>query len=85
MGKVSTKIAQPECHIGYPFRQLEGILGDRMDEFSRWLAGQTISQCDGRKYNYDTKEYEPTGCGPHGFVAYRWDVERFLAGKPIID
>ncbi len=79
------KVEPPGCQLGYTDDQLGRILGDRLPEFFRWMAGQTVAVCDGRQYNYDTKEYEPTGCGPHGSATYAWDLQRFLDGRPIID
>jgi hypothetical protein len=79
-------IPAPDCVLGYPEYQLEEILGDRIEEFGRWMRGQTFSGCDARSYNHETKEYEPSGCDiPHGFVYYQSDVRRFLAGLPVID
>lgn len=79
------KLVAPECKLGYPSRQVEEIMGDRLSTFNRWMSGQTRAICDGRNYNHDIKAYEPSGCGPHGPVTYSWDVQRFLAGLPIID
>lgn len=76
---------KPECQLGYPIDQVQRILGDRFPEFNEWIAGQTVSICDGRSYNYETKQYEETGCGPHGSVIYSWDLDRFLKGLPVID
>ena len=76
---------RPECKHGFTQGQLVDILGDRLVEFKMWMRGQTIASCDGRLYNHGKKEYEPSGCGPHGFVVYSWDLERFLDGRPIID
>lgn len=81
---LSMNIEPPECRVGYTVEQLERILGDRIKEFYIWMRGQTFSSCDDRIYNHSTKEYEP-GCGPHGFVYYPWDVQRFLDGSPIVD
>lgn len=75
----------PQCELGYPVSQLETLLGDRMTELNDWMYGQTAAICEGRKYNYETHEYESTDCGPHGVVYYSWDVQRFLDGRPIID
>lgn len=75
----------PDCRYGYTAIQLARILGPRLPTFQAWMAGQTQAICDGRTYNYDTGQYEPSGCGPHGVVAYPWDFNRFLAGQPIID
>jgi hypothetical protein len=76
---------RPECELGYPVDQLMRILGDRFSEFLKWMTGQTFTSCTGTRYNYLAEEYEPTGCGPHGFVYYEWDVKRFLSGLPVID
>lgn len=75
----------PECTIGYPDSQLHEILEDRYDEFWKWMSGQTFSSCEGRAYNHEIGNYQETGCGPHGFVVYSWDVQRFLDGSPIVD
>lgn len=75
----------PDCQLGYPRSQVIALVGDRLAEFDQWMNGQTIALCDGRAYNYDRREYEDTGCGPHGMIAYRWDMERFLRGGPILD
>lgn len=76
---------KPNCHLGYTYEQLQDILGSRLDEFSHWMVGQTMSICEGQQYNYEKKDYEPTNCGPHGMVVYPWDLQRFLHGKPVID
>lgn len=78
-------LPEPECPLGYTVDQLHTILGNRYEEFADWIDGQTTGICDGTRWNPTTKEAEPTGCGPHGGVAYAWDLERFLDGKPIID
>lgn len=75
------------CPQGLTHSDLDELLGDRREEFNRWMVGQTMSICDGRSYNHELREYELTECAdsPHGVVAYSWDVERFLAGLPVID
>lgn len=73
------------CELGYTHDQLETILGDRLPEFSKWMYGQTREICDGRRWNYQTREYEPTDCGPHGMIVHGSDLRRFLAGLPNID
>jgi hypothetical protein len=81
----------PDCEMGYSWDMLEKVMdADTFAAFSRWMNGQTCSLCDGRVYNYATKEYQPSECfeNPHGGVAYRWDVHRFLGivpGKAIWD
>ncbi len=75
----------PSCKLGYTAEDLLNVLGTRLNEFYMWMGGQTFSSCDGRRYNHETEEYEPTYCGPHGFVYYPWDVQGFLDDKPITD
>ena len=74
-----------ECELGYPEEQLARILGNRLREFHGWMFGQTMAICDGRRYDPGTDAYEPSGCGPHGFIVYPWDLGRFLDGLPVID
>lgn len=72
---------EPQCPDGYPWTQLEDAFDeDTFKEFRHWMGGQTMSICEGRKYNHDTNQYEPDECAgsPHGAVAYRYDVFRFL-------
>lgn len=80
-----TDIEEPDCQIGYTWEQAKRIVGGRLDEFQQWMAGQTVALCDGRRYDHDKREHEPTGCGPHGMAVYPWDLKRFLRGGPILD
>lgn len=74
------------CGQGYPRSQLIAIIPtDELERFDAWMDGQTMSICDGRRYNHVAREYENTGCGPHGPVVYRHDLQRFLDRLPIID
>lgn len=85
------KFPDPNCPSGYSWDYLEEIMTEEtFKSFGRWMNGQTCTICDGRVYNHSTKEYQPSECAsdPHGGVAYRWDVERFLGivpGKEIWD
>lgn len=56
-----------------------------MSRFKEWMRGQTMGICDGRLYNHGKREYEGTGCGPHGVVAYASDLNAFLHGQPPLD
>lgn len=78
-------IEKPECELGYTDDQLRRIFGDRLPEIYKWMAGQTVSVCDGRRYNYATSEYEPTDCGPHGSIVYASDVQHFLTRRGVWD
>jgi hypothetical protein len=80
------KLPEPDCKYGYTHSQVEQIMGDREQEFNHWMYGQTMAICDGRDYDYEKKEYVPSGCDhPHGSITYTWDLKRFLDGLPVID
>ena len=82
----SKTLPKPECEAGYTRKQIEEIVGGRLSEFDSWMFGQTMTICEGRRYNHTTKEYEISEDGvSHGSVVYPWDLERFLAGLPVID
>ena len=77
---------KPSCELGYTEEDLSTILTDpEKEDFYRWMRGQTLALCDGRRYNHERREYEETGCGPHGMAYYESDVQRFILGLPIID
>ncbi len=78
------KLPKPECSLGYTDDQLDQILGQRRQEFNKWMSGQTVALCDGREYDYATGGYIPTGKA-HGSATYPQDLQRFLDGRPIID
>ena len=84
---MSPKIREiPECEDGFTDRQVRDITGDRYDEFCRWMYGQTMSLCEGRKYDHARRTYyESCGGVAHGGIVYKWDLQRFLDGRPIID
>ena len=74
--KKSAKIImpKPECEQGYPDAQVRAIMGDRYNEFMRWMTGQTMAICDGSYYDHSSH-----------VIVYSWDAQRFLEGRPIID
>lgn len=80
-------LPEPECESGYPWSQIDTFLDvGRVAELMDWMHGQTMTLCEGGRYNHDTKSYEEKCDGvAHGPVVYRWDLDRFLAGRPIID
>lgn len=78
----------PSCPYGYTqddLLRLFGVAG--IDDFNKWMRGQTQSICDGTRYNHDKKECEPTMCKdhPHGLITYTWDAERYIDKLPIVD
>lgn len=83
--QVIKDLVAPECKDGYTDEQITRIMGARLYEFQQWMHGQTGAICEGREYNHETQEYEDTGEGPHGYITYRQDVERFLLGLPVVD
>lgn len=86
MAKKERLLPERSCRYGYTVDEVREITGSRFDEFNRWMYGQTMMICDGRKYDYEAKAYVPSDCGaPHGTVIYAWDVDRFLAGLPVVD
>lgn len=78
-------LPKSECKLGYPINQIEKILGSRLDEFNKYMVGQTGAICEGREYDYNKKKYKPSGCGPHGIVVYKCDLLTFLEGRPTLD
>lgn len=77
---MSPALPAPECPLGYTDRQLREILGAQLPGFDAWFDGQTGAVCEGREWNPETGEYQPTTCAgaPHGLVVYAHDLERFL-------
>lgn len=78
-------LPEPECESGYTERQVREIVGDDwLEEFYYRTRYETKTLCEGRRYNHDTREYEPS-CGPHGVVVHEVDVVAFLLGRPPLD
>lgn len=82
----AVSLPDPECEAGYTYGQIRAILGGRTEDFYRWMSGQTMSMCTGRRYNHETHQTEDA-CGgvAHGPIVYTWDLERYIQGLPIID
>lgn len=82
-----TNLVPPACPLGYTREQVEQITAEHFDEFGHWMRGQTAAFCDGRLYNHDLREFEPTECAaaPHGMVVYPWDVAQFMRGGEPLD
>lgn len=85
MSELKKKAIQdlPSCELGFTLDDLKKIIGEDLTEFHKWMAGQTVSFCDGRAYDYELEAYINTGCGPHGSVYYYHDVKRFLQNRPV--
>lgn len=67
-------LLDPECTFGYTDEQVTRIMGARLYDFRKWMQNLSMTVCDGEE-----------GCGPHGGVTFRQDVERFLLGFPMVD
>lgn len=80
-----TKLPKPKCKYGYTNPQIRKIMGDDLDRFMKWMRGQTIAECNGMEFDYETGKQRLSGCGPHHLVYYPQDVENFLEGGPILD
>ena len=80
---------EPDCSAGYSLDYLQEILDyETFERFNDWMYGQTMALCDGKRFNHETRQYEPDCETPHGGVAYSWDVKRFLGiipGKEVWD
>lgn len=77
-------LPDPDCTYGYTEAQIEDIMGSRLEEFNKWMAGQTMAICEGREYNHSKGEYVATGHS-HGVIVYVGDVMNFLRGFPVLD
>lgn len=84
-------IPPAECPLGYPAHQLEAILGDGLSDFNYWMRGQTVAQCEGRRWDYAARDgrgdYVPDACAdhPHGMVVYGCDLRAYLTGRLPLD
>ena len=79
------KLPKPVCKYGYTMEELVDIFGARVVDFRRWMNGQTFTDCTGWEYDRKRGFNVGSGCGPHGFVYYPWDVDRYNRGLPVID
>lgn len=90
-GKTSDPLdLAPDCQHGYSYAYLEqNLTQGQLESFRRFMDGQTIMLCDGKRYNHDSREYEPSDCGlrgeAHGSVAYSHDFLRWTLRLPVID
>jgi len=82
-------LPQPSCPLGYTLDDLMVIfpLAEELDKFFSWMRGQTGGICEGRRYDYEIKQSISEECAstPHGMVIYKWDVQRYIDGGPIVD
>lgn len=80
--RLSDSLPLAECEQGYSESQLNDIFGEGSEElkaFNKWMAGQTCSLCEGKKYNHERREYEPSCDGvAHGLIIYSWDLIRYI-------
>ena len=84
-------LPKPVCYHGFTCEQVVEIMGDRLDEFNRWMVGSTRIMCQLRTPEQEAflkaheEWYGPyrAGCTvAHGVITFTTDVERFLRGLP---
>ena len=86
----AAKDRKASCPLGYTEEDLERYFGAKKGEpHPLWtqLEGQTGAICEGRRFNHETREYEPTECAdhPHGYISYVSDVEEWVRGEKVSD
>ena len=59
-----------QCPQGVTRDELEMILGPRLEDFNKWMVGQTASICDGRTYHHDQEHTDY--CGHAEGEEYTW-------------
>lgn len=62
-----------QCPQGVTHDELVTLLGDRLDEFSRWMAGQTMSYCNGKTYAHNRSHGE--SCGHAEGEPFTWKCD----------
>lgn len=72
----------PDCEGAYTEYQVVKIFGDLLPEFHRWMVGQTMPICNGRRWDPFNQKYQQA-CGgiSHGPCYYDCDVVEFAEGK----
>ena len=82
-------IPEPSCPHGYTRSDLSEIFPtqEAYQAFEKWMIGQTMMICEGKKFNYELNTYLPDQCWttPHGTVVYPWDVIQYLDGGEPFD
>lgn len=76
-----SNLPAPSCELGYTTEQLKEIFFEEgeLERFTNWMVGQTVGVCEARRFNHDTKTYEPACSGvAHGVVTYAYDVKRYV-------
>lgn len=76
----------PACKHGYTRIQLELIFGNKLEDFNKWMYGQTCMLCNAKEYDIELDQEVPSGCKePHGVITYSCDVEQYLNGLDPLD
>ena len=74
------------CKLGMTSANLASVFSEEeLEDLHHWMRGQTGAICEGVEWDYATEDYIESGCGPHGYIVYTGDVERFVLGLPVID
>lgn len=75
-------LPKPECRGGYTSRQIADLFPSTEHIFWAWMHGQTMMICGGPSDGAGERNCHVAHGGP---IVYPWDLERYLAGKPVID
>ena len=74
------------CKMGMTSDDLAYVFDEAaLKDLAHWMRGQTGAICEGIEWDYALGDYIESGCGPHGYIVYTGDVERFVLGLPVID
>lgn len=66
------------CPYGVTQDELQSILGPRLEDFSKWMVGQTGSICDGRRYVY--ARAHNAACPHDDGDVYTWECDYIEGG-----
>lgn len=69
----TTELPRSSCPHGYTADDLKAILGDRLDSFHRFMTGQTVMICEGRRYVHTRAHSDD--CGHDINDPYTWECD----------
>lgn len=56
------RLIEPSCPMGYTNSDIYNMLGDEDEAFWYFMRGQTMSICEGYRYDHDKLGYFSTEC-----------------------
>lgn len=72
-------LPEPKCIYGFTNKQIQTIMGNRLEAFQKWMRGQTVCCCPGMSQGCDNTDHRDST------IVFEEDVVRFLKGLPIVD